>query len=98
MKAVKYLFLCLMECLSLNVAFRKEFIFGAIQIILYFVAMLLSYFMLRASFGVAHFWASIYSILIMIAFIIVLYCLICIIELAYRLFFKLKRRKMDRKE
>ena len=42
MKTVKYLFLCLMDCLSLNVVFTKDFIIGCIQIVVFFTVFLIS--------------------------------------------------------
>ena len=42
MKTVKYLFFCLMDCLSLNVAFTKDFIIGCIKIVVLFAVFLVS--------------------------------------------------------
>ena len=71
MKTVKYLFLCLMDCLSLNVVFTKDFIIGCIQIVVFFTVFLISTVLLT--------WY--YGLLIMLGTILTLYGIICIIEL-----------------
>ena len=52
MKTVKYLFFCLMDCLSLNVAFTKDFIVGCIQIVVFFAVFLVSTVLLTWYYGI----------------------------------------------
>ena len=75
MKTVKYLFLCLMDCLSLNVVFTKDFIIGSIQIVVFFTVFLISTVLLT--------WY--YGLLIMLAVMLTFYGIVCIIELFIRL-------------
>lgn len=75
MKTVKYLFLCLMDCLSLNVVFTKDFIIGCIQIIVFFAVFLVSTVLLT--------WY--YGLLITLGVMLTLYGIICIIEVFIKL-------------
>lgn len=75
MKAVKYLFFCLMDCLSTNVVFTKDFIIGWIQIVVFFTVFLISTVLLT--------WY--YGLLIMSGVMLALYGIVCIIELFIRL-------------
>ena len=71
MKTVKYLFFCLMDCLSFNVAFTKDFIIGVMQILLFFAVFLISTVLLT--------WY--YGLLITLGFVLAIYGIVCIIEL-----------------
>ena len=75
MKTVKYLFLCLMDCLSLNVVFIKDIIVGFIQIVVFFTVFLISTVLLT--------WY--YGLLILLAVMLAFYGIVCIIELFIRL-------------
>ena len=52
MKTVKYLFFCLMDCLSLNVAFTKDFIIGTMQFIVFFAVFFVSTLLLTWYYGI----------------------------------------------
>lgn len=75
MKTVKYLFFCLMDCLSLNVVFTKDLIIGWIQIVVFFTVFLISTVLLT--------WY--YGLLILLAAMLTFYGIVCIIELFIRL-------------
>ncbi len=90
MKITKYLFVCLIECLSFNVVFLKEFIFGWLQIVLYFAVCFCSYGLLVNRFSFSDGKATIYAGLITIGIILILYGLICLIECIIRLMIRLK--------
>ncbi len=79
MKIVKYLFVSLLDCLSLNVVFTKDFIVGCIQIVVFFAVFLISTLLLS--------WY--YGLLITVGSIIALYGIICIVELFIRLIKKI---------
>ena len=75
MKTVKYLFLCLMNTLSANLFYTKDFIIGWIQIVVFFTVFLISTVLLT--------WY--YGLLIMSGVMLALYGIVCIIELFIRL-------------
>ena len=75
MKTVKYLFLCLMNTLSANLFYTKDFIIGWIQIVAFFAVFLISTVLLT--------WY--YGLLIMSGVMLALYGIVCIIELFIRL-------------
>lgn len=75
MKTVKYLFLCLMNTLSANLFYTKDFIIGCIQIVAFFAVFLISTVLLT--------WY--YGLLIMSGVMLALYGIVCIIELFIRL-------------
>ena len=91
MKTVKYLFFCLMACLSFNIVFTKDFIFGLIQMVLYFVVLFGSSGLLVFYCNVSEIMAGLYGFLITIGFVLVLYGTICLIECAIRLIVRLKK-------
>lgn len=91
MKTVKYLFLCLMDCLSLNVAFTKDFIIGCIQIVVFFTVLFVSSGLLVFYCNVSEIMAGLYGFLITIGFVLVLYGTIFLIESAIRLIVRLKK-------
>ncbi len=86
MKTVKYLFFCLMDCLSLNVAFTKDLIIGWIQILLYFAVLFVSSGLLVVYCNVHEIMAGLYGFLITLTVIVVLYGFICVVELFIKLF------------
>ena len=91
MKTVKYLFLCVMNTLSYNVLYTKDFIFGVLQILLYFAVWFFSYGVLYKYGGFSEKMSVIYGVLIMIGFILALYTVICLVECTIRLIVRLKK-------
>ena len=91
MKTVKYLFMCLMDCISNDVDFTKDFIFGVLQILLYFAVWFFSYGVLYKYGGFSDKMSVIYGVLIMIGFILALYTVICLVECTIRLIVRLKK-------
>lgn len=75
MKTVKYLFFCLMDCLSLNVTCTKDFIIGIIQFILFFAVFFFSTLLFT--------WY--YGILITLVAVIVLYGVVCVVDIFIKL-------------
>ena len=92
MKTVKYLFLCVMNTLSYNVLYIKDFIFGVLQILLYFAVLFVSYRVLYKYGGFSDKMSVVYGVLIMIGFILALYTVICLVECTIRLILKLKNK------
>lgn len=91
MKIVKYLFRCLVDFLA-DAAFFKDFVFGAMQVVLYCAVLCFSYWTLRSWCGFSEILATVYGALTTVGFIIALYGLICIVELTVRLIIKIKRK------
>ena len=91
MKTVKYLFSCLMDCLSLNVVFSKDFIIGCIQIVAFFAVLLVSSGLLVFYCNIHVIMAGLYGLFITIGFVLALYGTICLIECAIRLIVRLKK-------
>lgn len=91
MKTVKYLFLCLMDCLSLNVVFTKDFIIGCIQIVVYFAVLFVSSGLLVFYCNVSKIMAGLYGLLITIGFVLIFYLAIFLIECVVRLIMQLKK-------
>lgn len=88
MKIAKYLFFCLMDCLSQNVAFTKDAIVGIIQIIVFFAVLVFAEYLTTWYYGV----------LITLGVIAALYGVISIVEITVRLIIKLLRKNSDNKK
>lgn len=80
MKIVKYLFFCMLDCLSFNIALTKDFIFGVLQIIVYFAVLFFSSGALIVYCDTPEILGILYGFLITIGFALTLYGVICLIE------------------
>lgn len=90
MKTVKYLIHCFISVLSQNCVFTREFVFGLVQLVLYFAVFFISNLFLSYYYDLFEIEMIFYSLLITIVFILILYICVVMVECFVRLLLKLK--------